>query len=123
MSTVIGLAHLQEEKQIAQCHMLKPHFTQSTISKTTTTTLKETLFPIKRSISIEAKAWRDKGLYYNYNEKFSPSYRCKSKQVFLIGGDSDNEVKDAEEETNEEAMEDVAPKISMHAISGSPSLR
>lgn len=75
---------------------------------------KEALPLIKCLMLAEVKAWRDKGLCYNCDKRFSPSHRCKSKLLFFIEDDFDNEF--------EETMEEIVLEISIHAISGSLSL-
>ena len=79
---------------------------------------------IKRLTPIEAKANRKKGLCYSYDEKYSPSYCYKTKQLFLIEGKSDEEKEfpSKEKEEASEIFEEISSKILMHAISGSLSL-
>lgn len=79
----------------------------------TATISNEALSLVKHLAPIEAKERRDKDLCYNYDEKFNHGHRCKSKQLFLIKDDSNNEFV--------KTMEKMAPKISIHAILGSLS--
>lgn len=67
MFVVIGLARLQEEKQIVQHHVLEPPYTRLRIFIATVP--KKTLFPIKHLMPAKAKARRDKGLCYNFDKK------------------------------------------------------
>ena len=32
----------------------------------------------------EMQRWREKGLYFNCNEKFTPGHRCATSQAFVI---------------------------------------
>jgi hypothetical protein len=74
---------------------------------------------IKKLSPTELKEWRDKGLYFNCDDKFSPRHRCK--KLFLIEGiyEEGNEL--PSEEGARESWEDdelKIPKISLHTISG-----
>ena len=71
---------------------------------------------------VELLEWKNKGLSYNYNEKFSPAHHCK--KLFVIGlclaeGDGDIVMEEDEKEANDLFLK--TPKISLHAISGTPA--
>ncbi|KAL4183717.1 hypothetical protein AMTRI_Chr11g99670 [Amborella trichopoda] len=64
----------------------------------------------------ELSECRPKGLFYNCNEKFGPSHRCK--KLFLIegswSGDEDEDPTEIETTHNDAEV----PEISIHAIPG-----
>ncbi|KAF9671218.1 hypothetical protein SADUNF_Sadunf12G0024600 [Salix dunnii] len=60
----------------------------------------------------EMKERREKGLCYNYDEKFKPGHKCKSLTLFLIDGN------DYCDEDMDCSPDSDAPEISLHAIAG-----
>jgi hypothetical protein len=70
----------------------------------------------------ELKDRRDKGLYFNCDDKFSPGHRCK--KLFLIEGTYEDEANDPGDEEERGVGDDneiEIPEISLHAISGLPT--
>jgi hypothetical protein len=76
---------------------------------------------------------RRKGLYYYYNDKYSPTHRCLKGKVFLMEGCElmhrdqifsskiDCDDSGLELQIQEEVGEVQQPEISLHAITGSPN--
>lgn len=75
---------------------------------------------------------REKGLCYNYDEKWNSSHRCKSPKLYLIHGHelcADEKLEEVLYDSTDMVepgselllLEDIAPEISLHAISGSLS--
>lgn len=82
--------------------------------------------PIKKLSPAEMKVRREKGLFYNCNEKYSLGHRCKVQRLYLLDGAqiegkfTDQEAKQLSEEAkvSQEFQEEASPEISLHAISG-----
>ncbi|KAF9615490.1 hypothetical protein IFM89_023859 [Coptis chinensis] len=75
--------------------------------------------PVRRLSQAELQERCNKGLCYNYNEKFVPGHRCK--KLFVIESCYDEEDGDIimnEDDTIHEGLSEL-PEISLHAISGS----
>ena len=70
---------------------------------------------VRRMSPAELKERREKGLCYNCNERFVPGHRCK--KLFLIEACTTEEDGDLDMEV-EGPLEEEAPGISLHAISG-----
>jgi len=75
------------------------------------------------------KEHRDKGLCYNYDEKYDSDHQCTIKKFYLLNADDiDDSIDEEEEVTMEEVAndpnntEDEVPKISYNAFSGISSL-
>ena len=91
---------------------------------------KRVIVPIQRLSQMQMKERRDKGLCYNCDDKWGPGHKCKSARLFLMESEESDyyELIKAEvyEEkigsNNEEVLAElVEPKISIHALCGSPS--
>uniref|UniRef100_A0A2N9IXL2 Retrotransposon gag domain-containing protein n=1 Tax=Fagus sylvatica TaxID=28930 RepID=A0A2N9IXL2_FAGSY len=76
---------------------------------------------IRRLSPSELQQRKDKGLCYNYNEKFHPGHRCK--KLFFIEACYNEEDGDVimEAESSEVQDEQEALRISLHTISGAQS--
>ena len=76
---------------------------------------------------VELKVRREKGLCYNYDDKYAPSHKCKSKFFLLIGDDELQnsvlweEISVGEDTTNSSIS--FVLEVIMHAQSGQISLR
>lgn len=97
------LAHLHEEKLVNSCQVFRRHPTLSLpscppalhslvpISPPTLlpTPSQSPSIPFKRFSPEELAIRREKGLYFNCDEKFKRSHRCSSKLFLLIATDDD----------------------------------
>jgi hypothetical protein len=122
LSTAIGLARLYEAKNLSQRRL--PSATTSNHEATSSN--KEEGIPrppmaIRRLSPSELQQRKDKGLCYNYNEKFHLGHRCK--KLFFIEACYNEEDGDVimEAESSEVQDEQEALRISFHAISGAQS--
>ena len=71
-------------------------------------------FPVRHLPPAEIRDRRSKGLCFRCDDKWSPSHRCRSKVLLLIGADEDTPESDSEEFQ----LEDVAGDISsLNALS------
>ena len=73
------------------------------------------------------KIRREKGLRYNYDDKYSPDHKCKPK-IFLLIGDEKEQYSFIIEEVGAkgdatEIFISVIPEVSMHALAGQISPR
>jgi hypothetical protein len=71
---------------------------------------------------VELRDRRDRGLYFNCNDKFSPRHKCK--KLFLIERIYEDEADDPGDEEEGGVGDDdeiEIPKISLHAISVLPT--
>lgn len=66
---------------------------------------------VKRLPWEELQKRREKGLYFNCDERFVPGHKCKVKQAFLI-----EPVESEEEVELEEGLENGIAKISIHVV-------
>nr|GMD54383.1 Ty3/gypsy retrotransposon protein [Ipomoea batatas] len=67
---------------IVQGLLPAPKITQPS---TTNTTL-----PIRKFSAPEIREWRDKGLCFHYDERYSPGHRCKGRFLQLIGDEDED---------------------------------
>ena len=83
---------------------------------------KDPSFPIKRLSHAELKIRREKGLYYNRDDKYAPSQKCKSKFFLLVGEDGEpysilsEEINIGEDTVDSSGIS--VPKVSMYALAG-----
>nr|GLL29687.1 uncharacterized protein LOC107175359 [Ipomoea trifida] len=88
----------------------------------------KTSLPIKRLTAAEIQARRAQGLCYNYDERYRPGHRCRTKPFLLLladdstdaieeGGDAETVVETCEHTLNEITTE-PEPEISLHALEG-----
>jgi len=93
LDQLINLAHIQEQRIIAEKGPPRPAFarTQPLLPTPTSqsapiapTTPSNGRLPFKRLSQAEMQSRREKGLCFNCDEKFSPGHRCK--KLFLIEG-------------------------------------
>lgn len=123
----MGLAKLLEDKCNASKTYFKkgptfpnPHTPQS-FTKPLTVTLS-----VKRLTPTEMVARREKGLYFNCDEKFVPGHRCRPAQFLCLMIEQEDDEKEATfaatevADTKETPEEDVThiPQISFHAFTG-----
>lgn len=134
ISQAIGLTRLQEEK-IAESRTPNrpPYKLWDSLKPTSNTTSSVSLLPtpkmhqlpkkpeprsvpIRKLTAAQMHERRDKGLYFNYDEKFHPIHRCKSKLFLLV---LDDEIERAGTDTIAEPspLKDT-PAISFHALVG-----
>lgn len=80
--------------------------------------------PVKRMSPTDIKEKCDKGLCYNCDKKWSPSYRCRNKFLLLLGTE-DGDESDLPNPTALEFGDDttVGDISSLHALSGSTTPR
>ena len=83
--------------------------------------------PVKRLSPTELNIRREKGLWYNCDEKYAPGHKCKAKFFLLVGEEEEQEpIRLQEEEPVAESNESsttVFPEVSMHALAGQISPR
>jgi len=87
-------------------------------------------FPIQKLSPAQMKERQDKGLCYNYDEKWNFPHKCKSPKLYLMhGGESftdekleelscDDSVDGSDPQANPIVTEVTNPEISLHAIAG-----
>ncbi|KAG7970785.1 hypothetical protein I3843_07G101600, partial [Carya illinoinensis] len=63
----------------------------------------------------QMKERREKGLCYNYDEKWGPDHKCKAAKLVIMECDDSSE--------GEPKIVEIEPGISIHALSGSPNSR
>ena len=119
LSAAIGLALLYEAWLQSQRWTFTPD-AKKTPTSSPLNVQQPTNPTIRRLTPAELKDRKDKGLCYNYDEKFGPGHRCK-KLCLIEGSWSDDEEDDGKEveeieEKGEEENETIG--ISLHAIAG-----
>ncbi|KAF8407600.1 hypothetical protein HHK36_006734 [Tetracentron sinense] len=116
MLATVGLARMQEDRlQKLRCSP-KPFVPRVPGSPPPNPTISPRGGPPVRRLNwAEMQARREKGLYYNCDDRFEPGHKCKTQQIFLLAADEEAEAI-LEEEI--EAEKEEVPKISIHALSG-----
>lgn len=83
LAAAIGLARLQEDRLAdAQRNAFRPNLPNPSLLPTPSTSL-----PIRRLTPVEMQSWKDRGLCYNCDERFTPGHRCQSQQFLLLLAD------------------------------------
>lgn len=113
---------MQEEK----INTLRRHNRIEQGRPNTTSQPRNTTPIIKRLTPMEMKERRDKGLCYNYEEKFSPGHKCRTQKLYLMEGiwpaeEEDRNEPELEEEVVQKEIPGPIAKVSLHAIAGSHS--
>jgi hypothetical protein len=96
LTSAIGLARLQEERQNHHEPLSKIADKPTTEPAIPATPAAQKLPPVKRLTPAEAAERRRKQLCYNCDERWEAGHKCKQKTLFLIDGE-DAAAKDAEE--------------------------
>ena len=69
------------------------------------------------------QARQDKGVCYNYDERFVPGHKSKTQQVFILETMIKPEIDEDTIEALKEAKPLPVPEISLHALSGVTTLQ
>lgn len=80
----------------------------------------------RRLAPAEARERRQKGLCFHYDERYTPSHKCKTQQLFWVEGLMQDRNEDDGQHLEllkyqlhiEPIEDDPAPQISLHAIAG-----
>lgn len=146
MIVAIWLACMHEDKLYDQFRIFKPYsinqdasssnsigFSQTSKPHVTNTTWIQsnsrksiTSLQIKKLTSEKMQIHREKGLYFNWDEKFTKNYTCKSKFLVLLSDSysiltmDDADIIDA---IKNNICEDESYAVSYHALNGTHVLR